>query len=264
MKADARRAAIEERVRTDREVDFATLADRFSVSEMTIRRDIDALEEKGVLRRVAGGAIAFTGRGYEPSFESRALKAATEKQHIAEVVAGLLRPRETVVLDSGSSALAVAHAVRGRGLGLTVVTPSVLVALALVDEDATTVLLTGGKVRRGELSLIGPEMEASFAGYNCDTYVMGIAGLDAAKGATDYHREEAAIKRSAQASSARVIVPIDASKLGQVHLVHVAPLSALDVIVSDGDAADPTLEAAAASGIEVIRVSPRASEGGEQ
>jgi DeoR/GlpR family transcriptional regulator of sugar metabolism len=263
MKAEARRAAIEGRVRSHGEVDFASLAGEFAVSEMTIRRDIEVLEEKGVLRRVAGGAIAFQGRGYEPPFATRVLNAVDQKRHIADAVARLLRQGESVIFDSGSSALAVARAIRGRRLGLTVITPSVLVALELVDEPDTTVIMTGGQVRSGELSLVGPESEASFAGYNCDTYVMGIAGLDGVKGASEYHREEGAMKRAALAAAARVIVPVDASKLGRVHLMHVAPLSAIDVIVSDMTEQDATLAAARRAGVDVCCVT-EAAQGGDE
>ncbi|WP_263993650.1 DeoR/GlpR family DNA-binding transcription regulator, partial [Mycolicibacterium fallax] len=166
------------------------LAEEFRVSEMTIRRDIERLEEQGIARRVLGGAIAYGGKSTEPSFDARAAVAAGEKVHIASAVADLLVPRETVVLDSGSTVLAVARAIKGRNLGLTVITPSLLVAVELADEPDTTILLTGGKVRPGELSLIGAEAEDFYLRYNADTYVMGIAGVHGRRGASEYHREE--------------------------------------------------------------------------
>lgn len=254
MKADARRSLIQDRVLAEGEVEFALLAQEFGVSEMTIRRDIDALQSQGVLRRVTGGAIAFTGRGYEPPYKARALSAVDQKRNIAEAIVKLLRPEESIILDSGSSALAVARAIRNRSLALTIVTPSLLVALELVDEADTTVILTGGTARPGELSLIGPDTDASLAQYSCDTFIMGIAGVDAVKGATEYHREEAAVKRAALKSAARVIVGADASKLGQVHLVAVAPLRDIDVIVSDASPDDPTLTEAKKLGVEIIHV----------
>lgn len=176
MTGDERRALIQERIAADGEADYATLASAFDVSEMTIRRDIEALEVQGKVRRVIGGAIAFTGKSEEPSFEARAQLAAHEKAHIAEAAVTLLEPHATVILDSGSTALAVAKCIRGRNLALTIITPSVLAALELADEPDTTVILTGGRLRPGELSLIGSDAEAAFRRYNCDTYVMGVAG----------------------------------------------------------------------------------------
>src|ERR1700712_5288969 len=128
MDAKARRDRIEERVRVEREVRYSELAAEFDVSEMTIRRDMEALEALGVVRRVVGGAIALKGKDNEPSFETRVADAAEEKRHIADAVADLIGPSETLILDSGSTALAVARSLKGRTLGLTVVTPSVLAA----------------------------------------------------------------------------------------------------------------------------------------
>ncbi len=90
--AKTRRDRIEQRVRTDREVGYAELAAEFDVSEMTIRRDVEALETLGVVRRVVGGAIALKGKDTEPSFATRVADAAEEKRHIADAVADLIGP----------------------------------------------------------------------------------------------------------------------------------------------------------------------------
>lgn len=251
LDAHARRAAIAARIHADREVDFASLAEEYGVSEMTIRRDIERLEDQGIARRVLGGAIAFGGKSIEPSFDARAAVAAGEKTHIARAVADLLAPQETVILDSGSTVLAVARAIKGRGLGLTVITPSVLVAVELADEPDTTILLTGGKIRPGELSLIGAEAEDFYLRYNCDTYVMGIAGVHGKRGASEYHREEGNVKQAAMRSADRVIVAADASKLGRVQLINVAPVSAISVLVTDGSPTHPTVDALRAAGVDV-------------
>lgn len=254
MAAKNRRDLIEQRVLNIGEVEFSSLATEFDVSEMTIRRDIETLESRGVVRRVFGGAIALVGKSSEPSFESRASEGAAVKIHLAVAAAELLRPNETVILDSGSTVLAVARAIKNRGLALTVVTPSILVAVELASEPDTTVLLTGGRVRPGELSLIGAETEEAFARYNCDTYVMGVAGVDIAKGVTDYHRDEGSVKRAAAASADRVIVVADRSKIGRVQLMNIAPLRAIYALVTDADPDDPALIAARAAGVLVVCV----------
>lgn len=178
---------------------------------MTIRSDVEAIGSAGVVRRVVGGAIAV-------------------------VVADLIGLHETLILDFGSTALAVANWLKGRGLGLTVVTPSVLAALALVDEPDTTVVLTGGELRAAELSLIGPSAEDTLADYNCDTYVMGVAGVDVDRGISDYHRAESPVKRAASKRADRVIVAADTSKIGRVAFVTSAALAQVQIIVSDGPA----------------------------
>lgn len=257
MDAKTRRDHIERRIRTELEVGYAELAADFDVSEMTIRRDVEALETLGVVRRVVGGAIAtkgLKGPDTEPSFATRVADAADEKRHIADVVADLLGRNETVILDSGSTALAVAQSLRGRGLGLTVVTPSLLVALELVDEPETTVVLTGGELRPGELSLIGPTTEDTLAHYNCDTYVMGVAGIDGDRGISDYHQAESRVKHAASKRADRVIVAADKSKLGRVTFVSIAALTEIDLIVTDGPVDHPTLVAARGAGVDVVCV----------
>lgn len=235
------------------EIEFGSLATEFGVSEMTIRRDIDALESEGVVRKVIGGAIAL-GKIAEPTFEARSHLDMPSKQHIASFAVEQLTVHETVILDSGSTALAVARAIRGRGLGLTIVTPSLLVAVELADEPDTTVLVTGGVVRPGELSLIGTEAVEGFRRFNCDTFVMGVAGVHEHRGFTDYHRDESAVKRAAIEASDRLIVVADHSKIGRAHLSNIAPLSAAEVLVTDAPAPSPLITAATASGVSVINV----------
>ncbi|TGD90834.1 DeoR/GlpR transcriptional regulator [Mycolicibacterium sp. CH28] len=254
VSAKTRRAQIEQRVLDEGEIEYASLAQEYGVSEMTIRRDVDALEASGLVRRVTGGAIAAYRKAEEPSFESRAVRSATEKRHIAEAAVELLEPGETVILDSGSTVLAVARAIRGRRLGLTIVTPSLLAAIELADEPDTTVIVTGGNLRPGELSLIGFETESAYQMYNCDTYIMGVAGVDPIRGLTDYHRVEGSAKRAAAGAADRIIVVADESKLGRVQLLTVAPLSAVGHIVTDSHPEHPTLVAARGLGVDVICV----------
>ena len=138
--------------------------------------------------------------------------------------------------------------------GLPGIPPSLLVAVELADEPDTTILLTGGKVRPGELSLIGAEAEDFFMRYNCDTYVMGIAGVDGKRGASEYHREEGNVKQAAMRSADRVIVTADASKLGRVQLINVAPVSAISILVTDGPAGHPALDELRSAGVSVVCV----------
>lgn len=238
------------------EIDFTTLATELGVSEMTIRRDVEVLELKGVLRRVMGGAISVGAAAAEPSFDSRAALAATEKAHIASAVVDFLHEGETVIIDSGSSALAVAREIRARHLSVTVVTPSLLVATELSSETDTEVFVTGGQLRPGELSLIGPGAQESLERFNASTFVMGVAGVESAAGVTDYHYSEAHVKRSAVRSAQRIIVVADSSKLGKVQLVKIAGLAELDTLVTDGDPDHPTLRSAHAAGVNVVCVQP--------
>ena len=257
MDVHKRRSFIADRVTSSGEVEFAVLAETLGVSEMTIRRDIEFLESEGVLRRILGGAISLQGTSAEPSFDSRASASAREKEHIAEAVVDLLVPGETVLLDSGSTVLSVAREIRKRGLELTVVTPSALAGLELSDSPGVTVYLIGGLLRPHELSLIGPETISAIERFNCDTYVMGVAGVDAIGGISEYHYEEAHVKEAGMKVATRVIVAADQTKLGRSALVKIADLSDISILVSDAPKRNRTVAAAIRLGVQVVSVQPR-------
>ncbi len=257
MDVHNRREFIAEKVSTHGEVEFAQLAEVCDVSEMTIRRDIEVLEQLGVLRRVVGGAISVVGTAQEPPFRSRASAAAVEKEHIALAVVELLAPGETVALDSGSTVLSVAREIRRREISLTVITPSVLVGLELSDCELITVHLLGGLLRPGELSLVGSETEEQFARFNCDTAILGVAGVDISGGISDYHYGEAYVKKAAIRSARRTIVAADKSKLGRSSLIKIAGLEDISNIVTDGSETHPTLVEAQNRGVLVTTTKPR-------
>lgn len=237
------------------ELNLAELAQRFGVSEMTIRRDLEALESQGALRRVVGGgAIAVTGKTQEPTFEARAIQESESKMNIGVAVANLIEPGEAVYFDGGSTSLAAARALRFRDLQLTVVTASLLVALELIDQPDMEIILLGGSVRPGELTTYGPEMEEGLRHYHFDTYIMGVAGLHPEKGLTEYHGGEGHGKRAAIDQADRVIVALDHTKLDRVLLVHVADLNRVHILVTDASVRHPTIAAVAAQGVQVVSV----------
>ena len=252
MKTAQRREAIKRRLISVGEVEFEMLATEFGVSEMTIRRDAEFLENSGLARRVRGGIISIKGRAFEPAFETRKDAAFTAKQAIAERAVQLLSEDEVVILDSGSTVLEVAREIRRVALRLTVITPSLLAALEVVSVPSSHVIVTGGSLRAGELSLVGAEAEATFADLNCDTFIAGVAGLDAVRGLSEYNRDEARVKRAAFNSARRVVLVADESKLGHVYLVSLLPLGGLDVLITDATPRNPAVQACLEAGIQVI------------
>jgi DeoR/GlpR family transcriptional regulator of sugar metabolism len=257
MDVNERRQFIADQVSSLGEIEFGSLAEVLGLSEMTIRRDVEILEGQGLVRRVLGGAISIKGTSAEPPFESRTSAAAEEKEHIADAVVDLLTPGETVLLDSGSTVLSVARAIRKREIALTVITPSALAGLELSDSPGVTVFLIGGLLRPSELSLIGPDTIEAISRFNCDTFVMGVAGIDSRGGVSDYHYEEAHVKAAGIKSSARVIVAADQTKLGRKSLVKIAELSEISILVTDARQDHPVLREARHAGVDVITISPR-------
>jgi DeoR/GlpR family transcriptional regulator of sugar metabolism len=254
MNVAERRLIVRSELMASGEVTIPALADRFVVSEMTIRRDLEALEDEGVARRVRNGAIRVAPRSFEPEFDSRRGDAAGAKAAIGARAAALVDEGETVVIDSGTTALALARALRRRGLQLTVVTPGVLAAIELAGDPRTRVVLPGGVVRDKELSLIGPSTEEFIAGFNFDVFFLSCAGIDAARGLTDYNMEEARVKKAAMACSRRTVAMLDRSKFDRVYFANVTALDAIDVLITDASSDHPLLRRAEHIGIEVLHV----------
>jgi DeoR/GlpR family transcriptional regulator of sugar metabolism len=234
------------------ELSVAALSRTAGVSEMTIRRDLEALEREGLLRRVHGGAVRMAPRGYEPPFALRAVREAEAKRHIGALAAQLVSAGDTIVIDMGTTALELARALRDA-TGLTVITPSLRAAELLLPNPALRVIVTGGIARHGELSLIGEQSEHAFAGLNSDLLFLGAAGVSAREGVTDFHLDEVRVKRAALASARRCVVLASAAKLGEVALAPVCPLEQVDVLVTDAGAPEETLAEIRECGVDVVK-----------
>lgn len=251
-----RRAAIESLMSDRAEVDIPTLAVHFGVSEMTIRRDLEALEEDGVVRRLVGGrAVMVDPKGVEPELSARADTAHETKAHIGRAVVDLIADDEVVFFDGGSTVLAVAHALRGTGKALTVLTRSLLIAAELAHEPSIDIFLIGGRMKPSEMVTTSSTMADDLRHYNVDTYIMGISGVHPTRGLTDYDPDESAGKRLALERADRVILAFDHSKLGRVLMSRVAGLEDVDVVVTDADPAHDALAAMPAP-VRVVLVDP--------
>jgi DeoR/GlpR family transcriptional regulator of sugar metabolism len=233
------------------QVGVTRLAELTGTSEMTVRRDLEQLADQGVIERYRGGARSLTLRGEEPPFTVRANDGHEAKRRIAAAVADMIADGEAVVVDSGTTCLEVARLLTGRRL--TVVPMSLHAANALVGGPQLRLLLPGGEPRPGELALTGPLALASLAALRFDTAVLGCCGLTA-DGLTAYDLDDAAIKRAIIASAHRVVAVADPAKFTRTALAHVAPVSALSVVVTTADAPDEQIGALTAAGTIVHRV----------
>ncbi|MGB9183616.1 MAG: DeoR/GlpR family DNA-binding transcription regulator [Solirubrobacteraceae bacterium] len=255
MGVHGRRGVIRSFLATRGEVGITELASTLDVSEMTIRRDLEELEEQGVARRVRGGAIATVSRSYEPPLATRATEAQEAKLRIGHAAAQYIEYGETAILDVGTTTLALARCLRGRS-GLTIVTPSVQAAVELAGDPNTRVILTGGIVRPGELSLIGHLAEGTFSQLNCDVLFLGVGGINAEKGLTEYNLDDTRVKRAALRAASRKVALADQSKLGRVCLATISPLSEIDVLITDAAPDHPGLAEVRDAGVEVVSVPP--------
>lgn len=255
MKAADRHNKIVEIVMEKGRISIPDICQQFNVSEMTARRDLKSLDRQGLLRRVHGGAITNLGRSYEPSFQSRSSENQKSKAAIGLAAADLVYDGESIALDVGTTTLEIVNGLRGKK-NLTIVTSCLQIANKIVDQlslgiDARLILV-GGIIRPRELSMIGSIPEQVYQDLHVDKAFIGIGGISLKDGFTEYNIEDTQIKKILIRNAQEKIVVADGSKFGLTTFVSVAPINAVDKIVTDSTAPANMITQIREQGVEVI------------
>ena len=238
------------------------LAELLGVSDMTVRRDIDALAARGLVKKVYGGAtVPQQGTSDEPGFEAKSWREPAAKELIAASAAALVQPKATIAVSAGTTTYALAVHL-ARIPALTVVTNSVRVADYLfVNGDSTqTVLLTGG-VRTPSDALVGPIAVQTISDLHVDCLLMGVHGMDPVSGFTTPNLMEAEMNRAMVASAGRLVVLADHTKWGIIGLSAIASLPDASVLISDSGLSEEARDVLAGSVGELIIADYRDSGG---
>jgi len=227
----------------------------FGVSGVTVRSDLAALEADGSVVRVHGGAMLSPASGSgESSFENSLTRQENAKRAIGRAAAGIVTSGSSVILDVGTTALAVANAlVDRRDLSdMLVVTNGLTIALALeLAMPRFTVVVTGGTLRPLQHSLVNPFASPFLEQLHADFAFIGCNGVDAAHGVTNVNLPEAEVKRRMVLSSARPVVIADSSKLGVASLGGIGPLADFDSLITDDTADSVALAELRSAGLTV-------------
>jgi DeoR/GlpR family transcriptional regulator of sugar metabolism len=241
--ARQRQALIIERVREDGGVRVADLARALGVSDMTVRRDLEALHERGLVEKVHGGATAVPGSTLvEPGFAARSGRQEAEKEAIADAAVRLVGPGTAIGVSAGTTTYALARRLVDVP-GLTVVTNSVPVADVLHRGGTgdQTIILTGG-VRTPSDALVGPFAVAALQTVHVDLVFMGVHGIDPHSGFTTPNVLEADTDRALVDSGRRLVVVADHTKWGVVGISSIARLDEADALVTDTGLPDEARE----------------------
>jgi DeoR family transcriptional regulator, fructose operon transcriptional repressor len=243
MLPDERRARILRALDTAGTLSTEELANELQVSGETIRRDLIRLDHQRQLRRVHGGAMAAsTIRGEEAPYAQRAEADTNAKRQIGELATSLVSPGQTLILDVGTTVLAVARALPPAFHG-TVLTCSLLAAAELAGRPGVEVLVAAGRVRGGDLAISNSLTVQFFNDVRADIAFLGTGGISAEHGLTDFYIDEIATRRVIIANSNAAYALADASKLGSVAPHHVCELNQITAIITDRTPT-PTIQAA--------------------
>jgi len=233
------------------------LSDQLGVSLVTVRRDLDLLEEKGLLRRTHGGAVSMEPLFYEPfrkdrSFVAQVERAADEKRRIGRAAAALINANETIALTPGTTTTEV---IRGLPINrnITVVTNTVNVAMELSKRRDVYVFVTGGHLHGEWFSLVGSAAIRALENMLISTMFVGADGIDASWGASCFNADEAELNSTMLKQSRRRIAVVDSGKFGVVANWRICQAAELNVLITDTGATDEMIAPFQKLGVEVIR-----------
>lgn len=234
------------------------LSAQLGVSVVTIRRDLDLLEQQGVLRRTHGGAISIEPLFYEPfrndrSFQAQVERLANEKRRIGRAAAALINHGETIAITPGTT---TAEIIRGLPLDrkITVVTNTVNIAMELSKRKDVSVFVTGGHLHGEWFSLIGPSATRSLDNMLIHTMFVGADGIDAHWGLSCLSPDEAELNATMISHSRRHVAVVDHTKFGVVASWRICEAPIIQKLITDTGATDEMIAPFEALGIEVIRV----------
>jgi DeoR/GlpR family transcriptional regulator of sugar metabolism len=234
MLARQRQARILERVRVDGAVRVADLVRELGVSDMTVRRDLELLDDRGLVEKVHGGATAVEESAqFEPTFTTKSALQQAEKEAIAVAAADLVEPGMAIAMSAGTTTYALAQRLVDVPQ-LTVVTNSIRVADALQygGRSDQTVIMTGG-VRTPSEALVGPFAVAALRTVHVDLVFVGVHGMDPKTGFTCPNLQEAETDRSLIEAGRRLVVVADHTKWGVIGISSIARLDQADVVITD-------------------------------
>ncbi|WP_413799714.1 DeoR/GlpR family DNA-binding transcription regulator [Streptomyces iranensis] len=252
-------------VRANGAVSLRELARVVQTSEVTVRRDVRALEAEGLLDRRHGGAVLPGGFTRESGFPQKSHLATAEKTAIADLAAGLVEEGEAVVVGAGTTTQELARRL-ARVPGLTVVTNSLLVAQALAHANRVEVVMTGGTLRGSNYALVGSGAEQSLQGLRVSRAFLSGSGLTAERGLSTSNMLSASVDRALVQAAAEVVVLADHTKLGTDTMFQTVPTDVITRLVTDeppahDDRALTELQVLADQGVQIAVAGPGAGSG---
>ena len=257
---DQQRMLVEERRRhiidlldKSKRVTVRELSGIFSVSAVTVRADLEALSQMGALVRSHGGAVKSLSPAPDLPISLKERVRQNEKARIGAIAANMIQDGETVIFDSGTTTAAVAKCVADLRLeSLTVITNALNIALVLANLPQVRIIMLGGFLRGGALSMVGPHAEQALSNLNADRMFLGVDGIDPEVGLTTPDVLEAQLSALMIRVSREVIAVADSSKFMQRSLSIIGKLDAMHKLITDDGIPQEMLDALDAAGVEVI------------
>lgn len=241
MLALERRNLILEKLQEEKRVVVSELSQLYNVSEETIRRDLDKLENEGYAIKSYGGAVINENMSIDMPFNVRKNRNVLGKQKIAEIVADMIRDGDQIMLDASTTAVFVAKAIKEKQR-LTVITNSIEIMIELADVSGWNIISTGGTMKEGYLALLGSKAEAALRGYYVDKAIVSCKAFDMERGIMDSNDLFAQAKQTMMNSAKESILAVDHSKFDNMSFSKVTDTHNLTAVVTDQKPSEQWLE----------------------
>lgn len=233
MLAIVRRQKIVDIIQDKKKVLVQELAVNFSVTEETIRRDLEKLEEQGILKRTYGGAIINQGTNADMPADMREISNKEGKMRIAENVSNAIQDGDTLMLDSSSTALYVAKCIKRNKKRVTIITNSLKVLIELQDINDINLILAGGTFRESSKSFVGKWSENVIQNYYVNKAIICCKGMDINRGVMDSNEQEAETKKLMARSADKVFLVVDSMKFDKSSFVNIVDFNEIDYLYTD-------------------------------
>ena len=251
MLAIERRKEILEKLQIDKRVVVSELSQHYQVSEETIRRDLERLDNEGLVTKSYGGAVLNENTNVDLPFNVRKNRNVVGKQKIATLIKEMVSDEEHLILDASSTAVFIAKELKEKRK-LSIITNSIEVLMELFDVEDWRVISTGGLAKAGSFALVGPQTDRMLKSYHVNKTIISCKGLDLVEGLSDSDDLHAKSKKVMLDSATEKILAVDSSKFGEMAFAQIGKLSDVTTIVTDKKPDEQWLKAFEENKIECI------------
>ena len=252
LSTEERREKIMAEVHETGKVRVADLSSEYKVSEVSIRKDLEALEAEGHLKRVHGGAVALNKLYINMDLGERYKTNSTAKKHLAELAADFIEDNDTVFMNAGTTLTYVLRAIRGKK-NVSIVTNSIQNATEAASHSSFNVILLGGDVDTKYQFTHGSDAEKQLDNYHATKCILSVDGVSADSGLTLYYSNEASLARKMIQSAKSVIVVADGSKIGREVFARITDAKKMDVLITNKTDKKDVLDALEELGVKIYQ-----------
>ena len=254
MLQEQRHQMIESFLKQQKAVKASELATLLDISIDTVRRDLEVLEKKGVVKRVHGGAVLTqkSDNALNRLFNEREVKNREKKQEAAFVAIELIEEGQAIALNGGTTTIEIAKVLVNKFKRLTIITNDLRILSILGENKNFNVILTGGFFNPEEYTLYGKQCEEILSNFNIDIAFITVNGLSLEHGLTDFRMHEVGVIQSIISRSKHKVVVADASKFETSSYINVCPLKDIDLIVTDSSLPSEIVEEYSKQDIRIL------------